>query len=382
MFGAAPQFAYIGDPGRVEHDVLAIVEADGTDTVVELVGRDIVDAFVGHCHGGISLESGSAEHGDEHRSLIFADATTVGEVHLGIVEGIAFALSHTDAGIAYVVGNPMGKDADRIHLGTGIGKESIDLELYLGSGAEAAIVLVDIVEPTRFGLPVGGGRKKEFTLDIIIGQCVRFAMEGLDIILSESVGDEVVGGGTIDRQGGVVVDLELETFGNRDRNGVDLGEDRVVGPERDDVVEMAAHRRNKAAIVVGQEGIGKALAIGDIVNDVAGVEVRHLDHLLAGAPIDEASGSNIVVDLSSGVGEKRVDAAIGVGDDKATELDKGRLRVVVEFDDSIVAAAYKVVDQDTFVRSDMTQTTFLHNDEGRVDKSALVLLSRESRKEE
>ena len=42
------------------------------------------------------------------RSIVLTDTAAVGEVHLGVVEGEAFAGAHADAGIADIVGHPVG----------------------------------------------------------------------------------------------------------------------------------------------------------------------------------------------------------------------------------------------------------------------------------
>ena len=94
-----------------------------------------------------------------------------------------------------------------------------------------------------------------------------------------------------------VVEFETEVFGGEHADAVDFLVDGVVGPEGDNVVEVAAHGRYVFAVVVvvGEEGIGEPFAVGDEFYFIAGVDMAYLDHFLAGTPVDEAGRSHVVV---------------------------------------------------------------------------------------
>ena len=348
---------------------------DGADTVVELVGGDAVYAFVGHGHGSIGFKSGGAEHGYEHAGFVFADSAAVGEVHLGIVEGVAFAGSHADSGIADVVGHPVGEDGDAVVFVGGGGEEFVDFGLYFGSGDEAAVVFVHVVEPDGFGLPVGAGAEEEFGLDVVVGEGAGFAFEGGDVVFGEGVDGAVAFHGAIDgdvalRGVAAVVESEAEVFVGEDADLVDFLVDGVVAPEGDNVVEMAAHGGDVFVVVVfGEEGVGETFAVGDEFDFIAGVEVTYFDHFLAGTPVDEASRGDVVIDAQKNV----LGGAVEMVEENLTEFDVGRKGVVVDFDGSEVAAAVEVVGADALVVDDVAEAGFLHDNGGAVVEDSFVL---------
>ena len=121
-----------------------------------MVGGDRFDAAACHCHGGVGLEAGHAKECDQRAGDILADTTTVGVVHLEVMERVALALAHRDAGIADVVGYPVGEDGDLLHLGLFAPDQLVDFRLCLGDRLEAAVVLIDLVEPKGFLFPARG----------------------------------------------------------------------------------------------------------------------------------------------------------------------------------------------------------------------------------
>ena len=216
------------------------------------------------------------------------------------MEGEAFAGAHADAGIADIVGHPVGEDGNGIVFRLCGEEQLVDFGLHLGGGHKGAVVLVDAIEPNGLGLPAGAGAEKEFALDVVVGEGAGFAFEGSDVVLGEGVDGAVVVDGAVDVDravGWAVVEFETEVFGGEHADAVDFLVDGVVGPEGDNVVEVAAHGRYVFAVVVvvGEEGIGEPFAVGDEFYFIAGVDMAYLDHFLAGAPVDEASRSHVVV---------------------------------------------------------------------------------------
>ena len=167
LLGAAPQLAAEGHPRRVKRHIGAVAELDHGYAVVEVVGRYGLDARSGHRHGWVGLEACHAEHRDQQRRLVLADAAAVGEVGAGVVQGVTLALAHRDARITHVVGNPVCQHGNLAHRVVDAANQFVNLGLRLGRGVKAAVVLVYAVEPERLVAPRVGRREHQLRRHIV-----------------------------------------------------------------------------------------------------------------------------------------------------------------------------------------------------------------------
>ena len=94
LLGAGPVLSGEWHPGRIQWLIDSAGTLHDNHAVVEMVGRNTLNPGSCHGHGRMGLKTSGTEHGDEHRSLIFANTAAVSEIHLGIVEGIALTLAH------------------------------------------------------------------------------------------------------------------------------------------------------------------------------------------------------------------------------------------------------------------------------------------------
>ena len=221
------------------------------DTVVELVGRNAVDPLMCHGHGGVGLETRRTQHGDQHASLVFAYAAAVGEVHFGIVQCVALALSHADSGVADIVGHPVGQDADAVLLALCRLQQLLYFCRYLRRGDKAAVVLVHPVEPDGFRLPVRRGAQQQLRLHVIVGQGMRLMLQRNNVPCSEIVCCAVATGNGVrfNRAVTTVVEGKAQPFGGQHIHTVVFHIHRHAAPKGDNIVKMAAHGRNVPVVL-------------------------------------------------------------------------------------------------------------------------------------
>ena len=323
-----------------------------TDTVVELIGWDVLDTFVSHRHAGIALETCGTQHSHQHAGFVLADATAVSEVHLCTMKGIALAFSHTDTCIADIVSHPVGQDADAVLLVFGIFQQFLYLGRNFGGGIERAVILVDAIEPHRFRLPIGCRGQYQLALKIVVGHHGGFGLDGHDVMLHKAIYHSVVDNVHVGRQIAIVHHI-TQVFVGQHADFITLYPYWIFGPEGDDIVEMAFHRWDVTGIVVaiGQQGIGVAFAIGAKVQLVIGIEMSHLYHLLAGTPVNQSGGRHIVVNTAAVLFLViyHLDASVGTTDFHIQKLYVGREWVVVDGDDIVVFATRPVKHFDSLV---------------------------------
>ena len=213
--------------------------------MVEVVGRDGLHAAACHRHGRIGFEACHAQEGDERACDVLAHATTVSVVHLQVVQGEAFALTHRDAGVADVVGHPVGQHGYFLQVGLLAAYQFVHLALGFGDGGEAAVVFVDAMEPARLLTPVGSGGHHQFGGSVVEVYHVGLAPEGHQAVRGKGVdfASVLVAQG---RGAAALVELKLHVLLGRQTDTVDFAHRRVTAPEGHDVVELAAHGRDEA----------------------------------------------------------------------------------------------------------------------------------------
>ena len=250
------------------------------------------------------------------------------------MERVALALAHRDAGVAHVVGHPVGERGDLLHLGPLAAQQFVDLLLRLRIGPEAVVVLVHLVEPARFVFPLRGGREHQLRRHVVEVHHVRLLREGLGVGHGE--GHQAAPISHPDgRLALALIELILHLLVGGHVDGVDLAHGRGRDPEGDNVVELSAHRGHEALLVVRagrEQGVGEAALVDLIVDDVARVEGADLEHDLPRAPIDHAGGGGVVDGLRDVHFALR---AVGLVDGGAGEAGEGGEGVVVVLDDSV-----------------------------------------------
>ena len=298
------------------------------------------------------------------------------------MQRVAFAFAHRDAAVADVVGHPVGQDADAVLLALGRSQQLAHLGGDFGRALEAAVVLVDAVEPHRFRLPVGGGAEQQLALHVVVGQCRRLMLEGHDVVTAEGVYGAVALHRRVAADAAeVVVEAEVQPFGSQNIDGVHLVGDGLVAPEGHDVVEMTPHRRYVPAIIPApstslsalrfplsaQQSIRKSLAEGAYLQFVARIEVSHLYHLLRCAPVDEACWRHVVVYGAFALAYNGVGAvAVVAVHQHLPYLDICREGVVVHFHHAVGAAAVIVQHPHAPMAFHVAESGFFHEYRGGI----------------
>ena len=273
------------------------------------------------------------------------------------MEREAFTLAHGDTGIADVVGHPVGEAADAVHLVLGAPQELIDFFLYSRCGLETAVVLVDAVEPAALGLPVWAGGEQQLALHIVAGESTRLALQGCDVVALEGVERAaiLIGGDSCYFQFAVIY-LVLQLLAIKDVYLIHLLFDGFAAPEWYDVVEVALHgwhialiafwQRCKSAVearhIVLQQGVGVAFLVCPYLEFVTRLQMAYLDHLLAGAPVDEACGCYVVVygDVALALGpHQRVGATVEAMHHHSCDIAPCRQRVVIHLHSAPLCAS-------------------------------------------
>ena len=250
------------------------------------------------------------------------------------MQRIAFAFAHRDAGVADVVGDPVGEDGDLFHLGLLAPDQFVHFLLGFGNGVEAAVVFVHLVKPKGFVLPAWGGGHHQLGCGVEEVDHVRFAAGRHDVCADEGIGFPAVfvahGRGAF-----ALVELELHLFLHRDVYLIYFTDGRFGRPEGDDVVELSAHGRDETGLVVAgirKQGVGETFLIDLIVDDVARVEAAYFHHDLAGSPVNGTGGGGIIL-LLCDVEVNHI--AVGFVDRDAVELGMCRQRVVIVFENAV-----------------------------------------------
>ena len=169
-----------------------------------------------------------------------------------------------------------------------------------------------------------------------------------------------------------MIELELQLLVGGNGHPVDFPKGRLCCPEGDNIVELASHGRDEAGFIigtVGQQGIGEALLVDLVIEDVARIQVTDLHHDLAGAPVDHACRGR-VVELEVDVEIMHV--AIGLVDGHPIELRVGGQRVVVVFEDAIILGALPVHDFDYPMDDERSGAVLLDGDIGTVEQAHAV----------
>ena len=250
------------------------------------------------------------------------------------MERIALALAHGDAGVADVVGDPVRQDGNLLHIRLLALDQLIDLLLSLGKRGEATIVLIHLVKPKRLVLPARGGRHHQLRGGVEEIDHVRLALEGNHIVHGEGIGLAAIL--VAHRRGAfALVELELHILSHRDADAIDLADGRLRRPERNDVVELSAHRRDETRFVVAavsQQSIRETLLGNLVFHDVARVQPSEVEHDLPRPPVDGTGRSRVVASLRN----------IDVHDIAALAVNRG----VAEFGESsqrVVVVLHDVV---------------------------------------
>ena len=312
--------------------------------MVEVVGRYGLDARSGHRHGGVGLEACHAEHRDQQRRLVLADAAAVGEVGAGVVQGVALALAHRDARITHVVGNPVCQHGDLAHRVVNAAYQLVNLGLRLGRRVKAAVVLVHAVEPERLVAPRVGRREHQLRRHIVEVDHVGLAVERTRILYREREYLPPVGK-TYRRRAGALIEFVLYVFALRNGYRIVLYHCRFRYPEGYDVVELSAHGRDEAFVVRGhavEQGVCEAVLLDRVFHDVAGLEGADLDHDLPRTPIYGTCGCGVIQRILDG---DFVYGAVGAIYLHRGESSGRRERVIVIFQDAVCECTFGVADE-------------------------------------
>ena len=303
--------------------------------MVEMIGRNALDAASRHRHRRISLETCHTQEGDQRAGNILAYATTVGVVHLRVVKRKALPLAHADTGVADIVGHPMGQHGDLFHLRLFTFYEFVHLLLRFGQGVETAVCLVQVMKPERFIFPSRRGRHHQLRSFIKKIDHVRFTPEREHLVLGKGI--HLASVFVTHRRGaGPVIELELEFLLHRHTDGVHFAPRRLVHPEGDDVIELSPHGRDESRVIVlspGQQGISESFFTDFVRDGIARFQASEFDHNLAGSPVDGPCGSGIIA------GFRYVHLhcfAIGTLQGDLLETGKRRQRIVIILDHMIV----------------------------------------------
>lgn len=112
-----------------------------------MVGWNGFHPAASHGHGWEGFESCHSQEGYQRAGNVLAHTATVGVVHLQVVQGESFSLSHGDTCITDVVGHPVGEYCHFLQFGLFTPNEFVYFLLSFRNGGETAVVFVDSVEP-------------------------------------------------------------------------------------------------------------------------------------------------------------------------------------------------------------------------------------------
>ena len=391
-FGGRPQFALEGHPRRVERRPFA-VELHERDAVVEVVRGNVLDARARHRHRRAGLEARHAQHRDEQRRLVLADAAAVREVHVRRVQRVAFAFAHRNARIAHVVGDPVREARDLFAVVLRAGDDFVRLALRGGRRTKAAEILVHAVEPERFFPPRTRRGKQQFRRRVEEIDHVRLFFERRDVFRDEAVFRPAVLEKPRLRAHVAAVEFVLKRLADRD--GINLFLDgRVRRPERHDVVELSAHRRHELAVGVFRRGVrrsrsrarrrsrglfgaeqrvGKTALLDAVFEHVARIQSPDFEHDLPRAPIDVARGSGAVVRLRA---VELALASVGSDDARLREFRLGGQRIVVVFHDAVRERARGRADLYSFENAERGAPVVVHVGVSLVGEHDVIRLRR------
>ena len=147
LFGTAPQFPAERYPRGVERHHCAVTEFHYGHAVVEMVGRNGLHPAACHGHGRKGFESCHPQERNQCAGNVLAHPAAVGIIHLQVVQGESFSLSHGDTCITDVVGHPVGEYRHFFQFGFFTPNEFVYFLLGFRNGGETAVVFVDSVEP-------------------------------------------------------------------------------------------------------------------------------------------------------------------------------------------------------------------------------------------
>ena len=246
----------------------------------------------------------------------------------------AFTLSHSDAGIAYIIGHPMSEDSYFLHFRFLALYQFVNLLLRFGYWVETSVIFVHLIKPTRFFAPVTCSRHHQLRSGIEQVYHIRFFLKRHDVIHGKRI-HLTTGIVTHRRCALSLIELKLQLFFFGNAYAIHLSYCRLCRPERHYIIKLPAHRRNKTRIIslVGtKKCVGKALLIYLIINNVARHKSVQLKHNLSCSPIDSTSRSGIIACLAYiYIGSR----AILVIDFHHLKTGSGCKRVVIVFKNTV-----------------------------------------------
>ena len=225
----------------------------------------------------------------------------------------------------------MSQDGDLFHFRFLSLDQFIYLLLSFRYRFKASIVFIHLVEPKRFVFPFGRRRQHEFGSSIKQVDHVRFPLCRKSIHECKGIRLPAVfimhGRSTFSLE-----EFKLDFLFHRDIQLVYFADSRFRYPERNDIIELSAHRRNETRLIVFstcQQSIGKSFLADFIFNHIARFQPAQFQHDLTGAPVNGTGRRCIIAGLCNIYIDN---IAIGPVNGCLFEFGKSRQRVIIIFD--------------------------------------------------
>ena len=295
-----------------------------------MVGRNAFHTATRHCHSRIGFETGHAQERNQCTRYVFTDSATVGIVHLGIVKCKALSFSHGYTGITDIISHPMSQHGNLFHFGLLAFYQFIHFFLRFGQWGKTTIVFIHFVEPQRFVFPLRSGRHHQFGSCIEKIHHIRLSAERHYIIHGKSVYLAIIFI-THGRSTFPLIELELQFFLHRNSYFINFTHGGGSAPERNNIIKLPAHRRDKTRIVFitgSKQRISEPLLGYLILHNITGLQSADFEHYLSRSPVNSPGRSSIITGF---LYIQFVNLAIGTIDGYTLKLGIGGQRVIIVF---------------------------------------------------